>query len=76
MGGQPNSGVLDPIVLQLLAIRVAEGMSQKALAEAMGTTQSAVSESERAITQPTLQTLRRWAEALGYDLVLVKRKGR
>lgn len=74
MGGQPNPGEIDPLVRQLRNERVARLMPQWEIAERCGTTQSAVSESERGVTQPALTTLRRWADALGFDVVLQRRE--
>jgi transcriptional regulator with XRE-family HTH domain len=55
---------------QVRGIRVDKGLSQADLAEAMGTTQSAIARLEAGGTSPTLPTLRKLADALGVDLVL------
>lgn len=53
--------------------RVAAGMSQARLAQAMGTVQSAVSELESGTSEPTLPTLTKWAGALGFDVQIIDR---
>jgi transcriptional regulator with XRE-family HTH domain len=60
-----------PIVEQLRARRIQLNMSQSAMARAMGTVQSAISEAERGLSSPNLSTLRRWAKCLGFEVVLV-----
>lgn len=65
---------MDPIVEELHTARKRSGLTQKTITERMGTTQSALSELERGVTTPRLPTLRRWAEALGYDVSLTKRE--
>lgn len=52
----------------LRAGRKAAGYSQKDVAQAMGTTQSAVSDLERGETDPQLSTLQRYARATGAQL--------
>jgi transcriptional regulator with XRE-family HTH domain len=63
---------------EFLKARSSAGMSQAEVAEKMGTTQSAVArlESGRGKHSPSLATLRKYANALGYriDLRLVKQK--
>ena len=49
----------------LRAGRKAAGLTQKDVANAMGTTQSAVSDLERGDTDPQLSTLQRYARATG-----------
>ena len=46
------------------------GLTQKIVASAMGTTQSAVSELECGVTDPYLSTLQRYARAVGTRLAL------
>lgn len=62
----------DPLVVILAKARREQRIPQWDLAERLGTRQSAISESERGITVPSLATFRRWAEALGYDVSLTK----
>ncbi|WP_276907289.1 helix-turn-helix domain-containing protein [Corynebacterium riegelii] len=52
----------------LRAGRKQAGMSQRDVAEAMGTTQSAISDLERGETDPQLSTLQRYARATGAHL--------
>lgn len=52
----------------LRAGRKAAGLTQKDVANAMGTTQSAVSDLERGDTDPQLSTLQRYARATGGSL--------
>ena len=52
-------------------LRTGASLTQAALAKRMSTTQSAVARMEAGGTQPTLTTLRRVAEAVGQDLVVV-----
>jgi transcriptional regulator with XRE-family HTH domain len=66
---------MDPIVQTLREARRRSGLSQEQVAELVGTSQSAVSELETGVIGPRLSTARRWADALGYDLALVKREG-
>lgn len=57
-------------LLETLSTRRSDlGLSQRAVAKLMGTTQSAVSELERAEADPRLSTLQRYARALGIQLV-------
>jgi transcriptional regulator with XRE-family HTH domain len=56
---------LDAIRRSLCARRTALGLSQAELARLMGTTQSAVSDLENGRCAPRIETLARWAEALG-----------
>jgi predicted transcriptional regulator len=50
--------------------RVAKGLSQRQLAELVGTTQSAIARLERGGRPPRIDTLLRIAEALDCDLVV------
>jgi transcriptional regulator with XRE-family HTH domain len=63
---------------EFLKARSTAGMSQAEVAQKIGTTQSAVArlESDRGKHSPSLATLRKYANALGYriDLRLVKEK--
>ena len=63
---------------QMLKARASAGLTQDAVAERMGTTKSAVSRLESAGKHaPSLETLKRYAEAVGCELQvrLVKLKG-
>lgn len=59
------AGTLEEIVSALAARRQRLGKSQTAVAQQMGTTQSAVSEIETLQTIPRIATLQRYAEACG-----------
>ena len=50
------------------ALRLRAGLSQKQLAELLGTQQSNVSRMERIPGDPQLTTLRKWAHALGVSI--------
>src|SRR5687768_292272 len=58
---------------QSIAARKKMGLTQQQLAEAMGTSQSAISDLESGRVEPQLQTLQRYARALGcrFDFALV-----
>lgn len=56
------------IARTILATRQAIGMSQAALAKAVGTTQTRISKWERGQELPRLDALQRVAEATGYEL--------
>jgi transcriptional regulator with XRE-family HTH domain len=61
-------------LLESLVVRRRElGLSQRAVAKAMGTTQSAVSELERAEADPRISTLQRYARAVGMQVILQAR---
>lgn len=59
------------LITALVRIRCAAGLSQKVVAERMGTTQSAVSELERVATDPHVSTLQRFSRAVGAKLNLI-----
>jgi transcriptional regulator with XRE-family HTH domain len=65
---------------EFLKARAAAGVSQAQVAERMGTTQSVVArlESGHGKHSPSLATLRKYAQALGYrlDLRLIKETGK
>ena len=56
------------LLRQLAAVRAQLGLSQSAVARAMETTQSAVSELEGGATDPRLSTLQRYARAVNCQL--------
>ena len=49
----------------LISARLRAGLTQLQLAERLGTTQSAIARMENGTSTPTVETLRRLAEALG-----------
>ena len=59
----------------IVMARINAGLSQRQLAERMGTTQSAIARLESATHLPGLDTLRRLAEALGVDFVITPQDG-
>lgn len=68
---------LDPefaFVQMIIEVRLKKGLTQKELAEKMGTKQSAISRLERGVANPSLHFLRKWAEALGVELVFAVRE--
>jgi len=54
----------------VIRLRALEGLSQEELARRMGTTKAAISRLESGRHRPTVETLRRLAEALGGTLTL------
>ena len=54
----------------VIRVRTVEGLSQQELARRMGTTKAAISRLESGRHRPTVETLRRLAEALGGRLTL------
>ena len=60
------------IVQALVAIRIDRGLSQKAVAQRMWVTRPSVSVFESHKQQPRLDTLLRYAHAVGADLQVVK----
>jgi transcriptional regulator with XRE-family HTH domain len=66
--------VSDPIVAALKAERKRQGLSLERLGKRMGRhTYQTVWQWESGTHAPTLASLRAWADALGFDLVLAKR---
>jgi putative transcriptional regulator len=59
---------LDSIVTELKALRVQAGLSQQALADLLGVTQTAISYWESGRRLPDVSAAHRWAEALGVGL--------
>ena len=64
------------IAAKVAARRTELGLSQRELAERVGTTQSAIARLERGVRPPRIDTLLRIADALDCDLTLeLKRRG-
>lgn len=63
---------LDVIVEQLTEARRWQGLSLRAVADRADTGVSNVHNWEHSAKAPSITNLRKWARALGYDLVLVK----
>lgn len=62
------------LLLELRRLREEAGLSQDALAERLGVTREHVSRIERSKTQTNVDKAAQWAEACGYDLMLVPRE--
>lgn len=56
------------VIEAMIRARAEAGLTQEALAERMGTTQSAVARLEGGRVSPTVDTLRRYAKAVGKRL--------
>jgi transcriptional regulator with XRE-family HTH domain len=61
---------------EVLKARAASGLTQAELAERIGTTQSAVARLESGASKPSVETLQRYARALGYRLEIKLVKSR
>ena len=70
------TGQRDPLVEVLREAREAAGMTQRQLAVRLGSrwSQTAVSQWESGQKLPGLRSLRRWADTLGFDVVLAPRQ--
>jgi transcriptional regulator with XRE-family HTH domain len=64
---------IDPLVQLLADIRQELGLTQQVMSELLGVPQSSISEWETGYVRPELSTIRRLLDALGYDVVAVKR---
>lgn len=64
------------IMMQLIAIRDKEGLSQRGMARKVGLSQSAIARLESGKSLPTLKTLARVLDPLGYTLAIVKKPKR
>ena len=65
-----------PIVAELREIRRDRGLTQEAVARRMGRGRKALSQWERGIYTPSVETTDEWATALGVTLALLQtRKG-
>jgi ribosome-binding protein aMBF1 (putative translation factor) len=68
--GYEKAGRAIRLAFEIRALREARGLSQRDLAELVGTTQSAIARLEGGHVSPTLATLDRIAEALNVELSL------
>ena len=68
VGAKEDFGGLLAYVDTLVALREAARLTQSEVAQRMGTTQSAVSDLERAGSNPRIDTLQRYARAVGHPL--------
>jgi transcriptional regulator with XRE-family HTH domain len=62
----PAAPGLHPVIAQLVQARKDQNLSQEELAEAIGTSQSAVSCWESGKRRPSFASAARWAEVLGF----------
>ena len=69
-GGYERAGRTIRLAMEINALREKRGLTQRELAERLGTTQSAVARLEAGNISPSLPTLDRVAEALGVELVV------
>lgn len=65
--GEPSAIDVSNFGLALRAMRQRAGLSQRELAERMGSTQSAIARMEKGETEPKFCTLEKLAEALNRD---------
>lgn len=75
-GGCEPDPAVDPLIAAARSRRRRLRIPQWAVAEEMGTQQSAVSEMEAGITSPTLPVLRRYLAAVGLGLAAVEEHSR
>jgi ribosome-binding protein aMBF1 (putative translation factor) len=68
--GYEQAGRALRLALEIRALREKKGLSQRELAERMGTTQSAIARLEAGNISPSLATLDKIAQALGVELSL------
>jgi len=66
--GYENAGRAIRLAMEIRALREARGLSQRELAERVGTTQSAIARLEGGNISPSLPTLDKIAEALEAEL--------
>jgi len=60
-------GPVYKLIREIIAYRIAQGISQKELAERIGTKQSSISRFEKAMKMPSLSFLNQIANALGLE---------
>jgi transcriptional regulator with XRE-family HTH domain len=60
-----DASALSDLITTLVTVRRGSGLTQRLVAERMGTTQSAVSELERVASDPHISTLQRFGRAVG-----------
>jgi DNA-binding XRE family transcriptional regulator len=68
--GYESAGRAIRLALEIRALREAKGLSQRELAERVGTTQSAIARLEAGRVSPSLPTLDRVAAALGAEVTI------
>lgn len=72
----PVSGGVDPLIGQLLYLRIQDGLEQYQLGEKAGMARGSVQQIESGSRVPKLSTLRNLADVFDVDLVLVNRAQR
>lgn len=70
----PGRRILRPIIAELITARLLKGWTQRDLAARFNMRQSEISGWERLAMLPTVASLAEWADALGYDLSLIRRE--
>jgi len=68
--GYEHAGRTVRLAMEIHQLREKRGLSQRELAERLGTTQSAVARLEAGNVTPSLPTLDKVAEALGVELIV------
>ena len=68
--GYERAGRTIRLAMEIHELREKRGLSQRELAERLGTTQSAVARLEAGNVSPSLPTLDKVAEALGVELIV------
>jgi ribosome-binding protein aMBF1 (putative translation factor) len=68
--GYERAGRTIRLAMEIHGLREKRGLSQRELAERLGTTQSAIARLEAGNVSPSLPTLDKVAEALGVELVV------
>jgi len=68
--GYDRAGRTIRLAMEIHELREKRGLSQRELAERLGTTQSAVARLEAGNVSPSLPTLDKVAEALGVELIV------
>lgn len=68
--GYEKAGRAIRLAMEVHALREKRGLSQRELAERLGTTQSAIARLEAGNVTPSLATLDKLADALGVELVV------
>lgn len=66
---------IDPIVAELRAERRRQGLTQTDVARAIGrATYQTVHQWEKGTNHPKIDNVRAWADALGYEIVLTRKR--
>lgn len=62
-----------PVILALTTARLAQNVTQSAIERKAGLSNRYISRLERGAKSPSLDSLERWADALGYEITLTHR---